>query len=400
MNSSSKNSAGMPLTRIFTVAAAVAMLSSPIRAEEATPLRYGAGVTFERDTNLFLRDEDSPGGVQSDNITTGYAYLGFDTTLSRQRLYGNFNVGAAKFNRFSEFDYDKQDINVGWEGNFPHEIRTVLSWTRSAQLANFADFLVVRRNVITRDVLRFDLDVPVVANWHLIGGLGANQSRNSDQEDQVNDLDGRSYEAGVRYVTNYGNRIDLVAQNTSTDYTERSARPWLISGYDERLYSLRLQWAVSGTSRLEGYVGYIDRTNENFERNDFSAPNFRAAWDWDPGSSLAFKLSVYRTTGAAGDNEFLTATTTALRFAPVWRATGKITLKAYVEAGSRDYLGAANASVEDRVDDFGSWSLGASYSPFRWLMLDLSYRGQSRDSNRMWLDYINHTGIATVQVGF
>ena len=372
-------------------------VSATSNAEDASPLRYGAGVIFERDTNLFLRDDEAPGGVQSDNITNAYAYLGFDTTLSRQRLFGNFNFGTVKFNRFSEFDYDKQDINVGWEGNFPHEIHTSLTWTHSAQIASFADFLVVRPNVITRNAVRFDTDFPVVANWHLIGGVGASQSRNSGTEDQLNDLDGRSYEAGVRYVTNYGNRLDLVAQNTSIEYPERTASPTLSSAYDDRQISLRAQWAVSGTSQLEGFVGYIERTNKDNKAQDFSSPNFRAAWNWDPGSSTTFKLSAYRTTGAAGDNEFLTATTSAVRLAPIWRATGKLTANAYVEAGKRDYLG--SRIDDDRADDFASWSVGLSYSPLRWLMLELTYRGQSRDSSRPNLDYVNHVGIATVQIG-
>lgn len=404
MNISSKKFARCGIASVLSVVPLV--LTPPALAEDPTPLRYGAGVTFQRDSNLFRVDSEVSGGVQSDNITNGYAYLGFDTTLSRQRLYGNFNFGKTQFSRFSQLDYDKQDIKAGWDGDFPGQVRTGLVWTRTAQLANFADLTIPRRNVITRDAVRLDLDVPVMANWHIVAAGTVNQARNSNTLDRGNDLDGRSVEGGLRYVTPYGNRLDFVGQQTNVDYTERTPNPFSDSAYRERMASLRALWAVTGASRLEGYVGYLERRNENYANRDFSGPSFRVAWTWEPAGSTVVAITAYRTMGAAGDNEFDAAVTKALRIAPVWEVTGKLSLNALLEAGQRRYIGSIfeglpiEIEAPGRQDDFQSWGVGLRYAALRWLLVDIGYRGERRDSNRYLRDYDDHTGTVTVQIGF
>lgn len=371
------------------------VLTPPALAEDPTPLRYGAGVTFQRDSNLFRVDSEASGGVQSDNITNGYAYLGFDTTLSRQRLYGNFNFGKTQFSRFSQLDYDKQDIKAGWDGDFPGQVRTGLAWTRTAQLANFADLVIPRKNVITRDAVRLDLDVPVVSNWHIVAAGVANRARNSSTFDVGNDLDGRSIEGGMRYVTNYGNRLDLVFQQTNVEYINRQAQSDADSAYEEHSASLRTVWAISGSSRIEGYGGYLERRNEHFNNRDFSGPSFRFGWTWEPTGATVIVLTAYRTMGAAGDNEYEAAVTKAVRVAPAWSVTGKLAMDASVEAGQRRYIGDT-----ERLDDFQSAGLGVRYEALRWLSVALSYRGERRDSNVVKRDYVDHAGTATVQIGF
>ncbi|WP_374511675.1 XrtB/PEP-CTERM-associated polysaccharide biosynthesis outer membrane protein EpsL [Niveibacterium sp.] len=404
MNLSSKKFARYGLVSFLSAMPLVLTLTA--QAEDPTPLRYGAGMTFQRDSNLFRLDSETPGGVQSDNITNGYAYLGFDTTLSRQRLYGNFNFGKTQFSRFSQLDYDKQDIKAGWDGDFPGQIRTGLTWTHTAQLANFADLTVPRRNLITRDAVRLDLDVPVIANWHIVAAGAANQARNSNTLDRGSDLDGRTVEGGIRYVTPYGNRLDVVGQQTNVGYIERTATPFSDSAYRERSASLRAMWAVSGASRLEGNVGYLERRNENFSNRDFSGPNFRVAWTWEPAGSTVVAVTAYRTMGSAGDNEFDAAATKALRIAPTWDVTGKLSLNAQVEAGQRRYIGSIfeglpiEIETPGREDDFQSWGLGLRYAALRWLLIDIGYRGERRDSNRYLRDYDDHTGTVTVQIGF
>ncbi|GAA5182497.1 hypothetical protein GCM10025771_31920 [Niveibacterium umoris] len=400
MTISSKNSACLSLVNVILFSA----LAVPqcAKAEDPTPLRYGAGVTYQRDSNLFRLDGEATGEVQSDNITSGYAYLGFDTTLSRQRLYGNFNIGRAHFSRFSQLDYDKQDIKTGWSGDFPGQIQTGLVWTRTSQLANFADLNLPRRNVITRDAVRLDLDVPVIASWHIVAAGTVNQSRNSNTLDRGNDLDGHSAEGGVRYVTNYGNRLDLVLQQTNVDYPNRIPQDYGDSAYHERSAYLRALWSASGSSRLEGQFGYLQRRNEHYSNQDFSGPNFKLGWTWEPSGSTVVAVTAYRTMGAAGDNEYEAAATKALRISPVWAITGKLSLAGQIEAGQRSYIGAVHdvSLVPEREDNFQSLGVSLHYDLARWLGLDLGYRGERRDSNWPQRDYIDHTGTVTVQIGF
>jgi len=210
----------------------------------------------------------------------------------------------------------------------------------------------------------------------------------------------------VRYVTAYGNRLDFVGQQTNVEYPERTPTPYSDSAYRERTASVRTLWAVTGASRLEGNVGYIERRNEHYANRDFSGPNFRLAWNWEPGGATVVAVTAYRTIGAAGDNEYDAAVTKALRVAPVWEITGKLSLNAQVEAGQRRYIGSIfeglpiEIDAPGREDDFQSWGVGLRYAALRWLLVDLGYRGERRDSNRYLRDYDDHTGTVTVQIGF
>jgi exopolysaccharide biosynthesis operon protein EpsL len=375
-------------------------------AEEGDAFHYGAGLTYAWDSNLFRQDSASPGGAPSDNLANYYGIVGFDKYIGRQELYGDFTIGRTKFSRFSELDYDNQDITTGWKGYFPHEIRTKFEWLRSQRLANFADLLVVRRNVITSDTLNLDLDVPVYANWHAVGGADLVRIRNSHELDQSNNLDGNGFEGGVRYVTPYGNRLDLVYRETESRFPDRAFTSITDTAYREHNADLRIYWQFSGSNSLEGRAGYLSRDHETLSYRNFSGPSFQLADTWQITASTMLVARIYRKMGDAGDNAFNYAVTKGVRFEPTWNTTAKISVHGALEWSDRRYLGNVYDDITglsaspDRDDKTFLGSLGVTYTPVRWMQLSADYRGERRNSNQALLDYEDHLGSLTVQLMF
>jgi len=378
----------------------------PAMAEEGDAFRYGAGLTYEWDSNLFRLDSAAPGGAPSDNLANYYGLVGFDKYLGRQELYGDFIIGRTKFSRFSELDYDNQDIRTGWKGYFPHEIQTKLEWVRSQRLANFADLAVVRRNVITSDNVALDVDVPVYANWHAVGGGSLTRIRNSHALDESNNLDGDAFEGGVRYVTPYGNRLDLVYRSAKSRFPDRVFTAITDTAYRDQSTDLRILWQLSGSNKLEGRAGYLTRNQATLVYRNFSGPSFQLADTWQPTASTTVVSSIYRRTGDVGDNSFNYAVTKGIRVEPTFNATAKISVHGAVEWWDRRYLGNVYADITglpiytDREDKTAMGTLGVTYMPTRWLQLSADYRGERRDSNQLLGDYTDHLGSVTLQLSF
>jgi len=381
--------------------------ASAVFAEEGDAFRYGGGLSVQYENNLFRRSDSSPLGTPSDTSVRAYGLLGFDKVWSRQRFYGDFVFGRVSYMDFSDLDYNREDFSAGWKGNFPHEINTQLDWKQTQSLASFSDLVIKRRNVITRDNIDGSIDVPVIANWHIVGGAGYQQSRNSNDIDKVNDLNGTYGEGGVRYATNYGNHLDVVYRELHSEYINRVASARVDAEFVERTADLRIQWAATGNNTLEGRAGFVRREHETLSYRDFAGPSFRLTDTWTLGGSTTIVTSIYRTMGAAGDTEFDYAVTKGLRIAPVYQITGKMSLTGALEWQNRRYFGSYTSDVlglqgvqsGQTYRDLQA-ELGLNYQALRWLNMRLSYTGQKRNADSALAEYTAHTVLLDAQLSF
>ncbi len=397
------------LTRFLLGASILGATSAqmPASAEEGDAFTLGGGVTYTWDSNIFRFDSSIPGAVRSDNMTNLYGIAGFDKYIGRQELYGDFLIGKTQFSRFSELDYDNQKIRTGWKGYFPHEIRTTLEWLRGQYLSSFADLQLPRRNVVTSDKIHFDLDVPVYANWHAVGGADVVRSRNSNELDKNNNRDAEGFEGGARYVTSYGNRLDLVYSTEKSRFPDRFLTQITDTAYRDQTVDLRVFWQFSGSNRIEGRVGYMSRDQETLDYRNFSGPVFRLADTWQPTASTTVVATIYRSMGQAGDNEFNYAVTKGVRIEPTWNATAKMRINGMLQWDDRRYLGnvveeltGVPSAADDREDKSWTGRIGVTWLPVRWAQLSTEYRYEQRDSNQPFLDYTDHLGLVTVQLSF
>jgi len=375
-------------------------------AEDTEGFHFGGGVNVANDSNVFRTPPTGPGAVTSVFLTTLYGLASFDRTYGQQHLFANVNFGRVFYSGgLSSYDYDNQTADAGYRLGSWQRFNVGVEWVRTAAQVNFGDTLFKVPDVVTRDALVVDVDEPVIGDWHLVGNVNGSIERYSDPLSKVSNLDRFGGQAGVRYVPVYGNRIDLSFGQIHGRYPNGATTAFSDAAYQERLADLSVSWHFSGSSRLDGHAGYLQRRNETLRFRDFSGLNSDLTWVWAPTGKLTLTLSGSRVTGAAGDVEFLTAVSKTLRLAPSWQATEKIKLETALYRSVRDYFGqglqlasGGFLPATTHIDTILGGSLTATWVMERWITFSADLRAEHRDSSLANWAYSDRIGGISVRV--
>jgi hypothetical protein len=375
-------------------------------ADDTEGFHFGGGVNVANDTNVFRTAPTDPAGVTSAWVTTLYGLAGFDRTYGQQHVFANVNFGRVLYSGgLSPYDYDSQTGDAGYRLGSWERFNVGIEWVRSVAQVNFGDTVFKVPDVVTRDSLTLDVDQPVIGDWHLIANGSASWERYSDAGSSISNLDRFGGQVGVRYVPIYGNRIDLIFGQTHGSYPNGATTAFQDAAYRDRLADLSVSWRFSGSGRLDGHAGYLQRRNETLTFRDFSGLSSDLAWVWAPTGKTTLTLSASRVMGAAGDVEFLTAVTKTLRLAPAWQATEKIKLEAAFFRSVRDYFGqglpltaGVPVPAAEHIDTILGGSVTATWVMERWLTLTADLRTERRDSNLSNWAYSDRIGALSIRI--
>jgi len=372
--------------------------------DDTTGFHFGGGISVANDSNVFRTASTDSAGVDSAFITNPYGLVSFDRTYGQQRVFANANIGRVFYGSgFTAYDYTSEAVDAGYRLGSWQRFNAGIEWLRSASQINFADTLDKSPDVFTRDTLTVDLDQPVIEDWHLVANGTGSRDRYSEPAAEPSNLDRIGGAVGARYVPSYGNRIDLLFGEFWGRYPNGAGTAFSDAAYHDRMADLSVSWRFSGTSRLDGHIGYLQRRNDTLTFRNFSGLSYDMAWVWAATGSLSTTLSGSRVTGAAGDVQSLTAVTRTLRFVPAWQASGKIKVEAGLYRSWRNYFGdviqsSPGAPVPAPVhnDAILGGSVAATWAMQRWLTLSADLRSEHRNSNLTQWAYSDR--IATVSV--
>jgi hypothetical protein len=399
----------------LTASAAFACLGNalPCAAQEwlAAPppppgFRLGVGLLWQYDTNVQRLASDTG----ADSLIYGASVLaGFDQTYGRQHVYAAADVGRVLYSQFPLYNYTQENLTAGWHMNLPASVDAEVDLAHTVQLARFADLNSTRRDVITGNDARAFVDFPVlVEQWRLVVGGDASRLRHSAGTDQQADSNTAELDAGVRYQTDLGNRVDLLARTVHANYPDAQAsslgncvpgpRSTCVSPYRDRGADLRVQWKFSGASTLSGRVGYVKRRYDLRTFSDFAGAAYDMTYLWQPTVRTSLAFLVLRQMGATGDNQYQSAVTHTYRVTPAYALTEKIHAEVQFELDQLDYLAVGNAS--SRRDRVHSARIGMAWLPRSWLQIKLSQTVEQRASNLATFDYLDHLSSLSLQATF
>jgi hypothetical protein len=417
-------------TRMRVFASAVSLLAActpfiaraQVQSAEVTPgFTWGVGETVEHDSNL----ERLPGGSPTppaDTLKTTSILGSFDETYSREEISAKANVGRVFYTRPADrqFDYTAEDIEGTLASDLPYNIDTTIKASRTAALAHFADIAQPVRDVIDTKNLSGTLAFPLAVDFRGVVDGNRVQTRNSFGAFQTQDLDVTGVDGGIRYEPTTGNDVDLVARTAHGVYPNGSPSALLSPGYRDKGVDLRADWTFSGASHLQGRVGYLKRSNDELLyavgdqvralNRDFSGPAADLTYLWQITSVTQLTFLALRETGAAGDNNYLSAVSKSFRITPNYRPTPKITLQAFADWTRRDYFSNVLQAINiqeglppgtgGRVDDNHTYDASVVWTPRRWLQASLEFRRETRDSTIDTLSFKNDIFIFSIQGNF
>lgn len=375
---------------------------------ENIQLRVGAGLRY--DSNVFR----TPSGIQatapdgstarSDSITTYNAGATVVLPVSRQQFLFSADLNRARYNRFSNLDFDGQDLRGLWRWELGPWLNGDLGASRSKYLANFATSLGTQRNIRTSDQTFFNLNYPFHPNWRVNFGATQATLTNSDPANRVSDNDTSTRNYGLQYTSGANNYVGI--QGTTLD--TRFKNPLTVGGqvfdnnYDQNSVSAVVGYSPSGITRFQGSVGRTRREPAQAGQRDITGTTGNLLFNWRPTGKTALTIDYSREFGPAVDVVTASSMARTLTIAPSWNVTAKITLLGTLRRQQRDYTDATGLVTggNARRDTINAYGLVAVYNPIDRVYVNVSAQREERSSNIANQDYTVNVMGATVQYAF
>lgn len=399
------------------ITAALALLSiqlsnSVFAAEPEDPLNFVFGADVRYEDNLFRVDEDTSLGEASkhDIAHTYSAGIKLDKLYSLQRFQVDATVTENRYQDNDFLNWKGFNYRAAWLWSLTPRVTGTLLATRNETLNNFGDFRRVDPNtgstrnlssIQTNERREFTADVLLWGGWHVVGGVSEVESRNSQSFNEVGDFTQDSAEFGGRYVFPSGTEITLVRREATGDYNRGvDLSRQLDTGYDQSETEAKLDWTITGKSRITARLGYVDREHKNFTQRDYDGMTGLLAWIWTPTGKLLINTAISRnlysfqeSNAVAGglffangyDYSYYVADTFTI--SPLWAITDKTSLRLRYDWSDRDYRGDLNPNGPTRRDIVQSMTLTAEWEAMRTLVISAVARREDRDSDRDGYDY-------------
>jgi exopolysaccharide biosynthesis operon protein EpsL len=364
-------------------------------ADEQDTFNFTAGAGMRFEDNLFrLSDPIDTGSLpgrpnRSDTIYTAKAGFKIDKTYSLQRFKIDLTATENKFQKNSFLDYTGLNYSAAWLWQLTPRISGVLLASQEQSLINFADFRSFgNKNIQTSQVKLFSIDGDLGGGWHAIGGILDIRARNSQQFTEVGDYVQQGVELGGKYVSRAENWVSLVRRESNGEYSGRVVSPvtQLDSGFKQSDIESKAYWKLTGKSRLDGMLGYVDRRHDNFGQRDYSGMVGKIQYTWEPTAKIDFKASLSRNLFSFQNNFNSYYVADTFSIGPSWEITAKTRVWARYDLSDRDYRGSI-IQVTERNDMVQSFLVGGEWKPLRTVTVGAALQRDTRASNFNRFDY-------------
>jgi exopolysaccharide biosynthesis operon protein EpsL len=354
------------------------------------PLWLSAGVSYAWDDNVFrLPDAADPQALlgtstKSDRYVSASVGVHLDKPYAQQRFRLDATASGYRYDTFSFLNSNLVQYDGAWDWHVTPRVSGTLSANRNEALVNYGDYRTPIRNIVRTQNQRFSIDGLLFGGWHLLGGVSRDETKNSVVFVQQASYRATGADAGLRYVAESGNSATVTTRSSRADYIDQPLDPanLLDDGYRRDESELRLEWMLSGKSRLNGRLTRIEYRSNHFTQRDFSGTGGSLAYQWAPTGKVSLNLSVGRDLEVYVDRFSSYAVSDTLALAPVWRISARTALRANISRVASDYRGAVvGLSGPARRDTLDSVQLAVDWFPARSVTLSASVQRDHRASN-------------------
>lgn len=392
----------MPLRRhLLCLAIAPLLLSAAdAMADADDTLNLTAAATRQHDDNLFrLPSNASP---KSENITVTSLALKVSKPYSLQRFELEASLIDYRYQNFSYLSFSATPYRAAWLWSVTPYLHGNLSMDHNEALNSFTDSTNrTIRNLNTRDNTRFDAVADLSGSWHVLGGVSQYTTRNSETVLGEGDNRVNRAETGLRHTFSSGSTLSYIARVGRGDYFNRLPLSAAPARFDESENEIRLLWALTGKTRIDARLAYLERTHDNKAGFDFDyagvVGNLNANWNITGKSfmtaTLARELASYQTINSTNTS------TDRFTLSPYWQFNAKTALRGRYDYAQRDYQGTPWVlPASNRSDTLRTATIALDWQPLRSLTISSSLQKEQRTSNLPGLDYESTTVGVTAQL--
>lgn len=370
-------------------------------ADAADTINFTAGVTQQRDSNIFrLADGVDPrplvgNSARADTMTTGTFGARVRKAYSLQQFEGDLSRVSSRYDTYTHLNNEADNARAVWRWQATPHLTGNLTFNRTQFPIGFADYAnYSTQNMRTITTQRLDADWnPFRNGWHLRGGVERTKTHNSRAfvQDEGTSIVGA--DLGVRLVFPSANWVELITLGRNGTYLGRSldTANQRDTGFRNRRTELRARW-MGGKSVVEGSVGYASRNHDHFSNRNHSGAVGSISWTWAPASTLALVTMWKRDLVSYLDAISSYYRQDVISIGPVWQASAKLKLSVKFDHTRRDFRGAVTSlPFIARQDRSNSMQIGAEWTPLRALTLGAHYIENKRDSSLPFGDFAART---------
>src|SRR6185436_485369 len=175
--------------------------------------------TLTYDSNVFRissgLDPTAAIGSSKKSDWSSLTSLGFNVNvpIGRQRIQGGYAYNIARYDRFSQLDFEGYNARALWLWEIGNQLSGQLGYTESKALADFRNFTTTTPNALKTDRAFFTAAYLLTPQWRLNLGGDAAEQRNGDPARRVNDVDVTGIDGGVTYISPAGNQIGVALRS-------------------------------------------------------------------------------------------------------------------------------------------------------------------------------------------
>ncbi len=295
---------------------------------------------------------------------TGGAIL--DKRISRQHLSANGSWSHTRFERFDQINNQAIDLRGNWNWFLGNQLEGNMGAKFDKGQAPFL-FQPAIKNITTQQTEYFNFSWRFHPSWKLHGDYTHLNFKSDNQRLRFQNRIENSFETGFDHVASSGSTIGIQYRNIQGKFTTPipiSNGIFADNNYDQNEIKGKIDWILTGKSRVEFLGGWVERKNTSLPSNDFSGLNARLTYAWQPTSKIDITLSGRRETVPIQSLNANFSVVTGASVSSNWRLTEKTKI-----SGSFSYLSQKLDRLTSQIssgkrNNIITASIGLIYAPY------------------------------------
>jgi exopolysaccharide biosynthesis operon protein EpsL len=358
------------------------------------------GDTFNYDSNVFrLPSNQSLFGLpgigndpsRGDYINSATGGLSAEYLVGQRQSF-DFDLSAAD-NRYihnTGLNNVSSSDKIAWNWAVGSALSGQVGVDYLRQLAGFINTQIYSRDILQREEYFASSRWAVGPRWTVFGGILGSKYELSDQQEVFNDSTSKVVDVGFDFATNADNLIGFDYRYTDN----RSPNAAELNGisfdpdYREDRARLLLKYALTDKTTIDASAGYQRREYPSTAIGSFSGELWRVTLLWQPTAKTQLFASTWQNLAADISAQTDYYRSRGITVSPIWTASEKISVTAYLTYEHQDYLGSnppgntlGQVEPASRRDNINSQGGTLTYTPIGPLNFTFTLAHERRETN-------------------
>ena len=304
----------------------------------------------------------------------------FDKKISRQHLSANGSWSHTRFEKFNSLNNKAIDLNGNWNWVLGNHLEGNIGTNFNKGQAPFL-FQPGIKNITTQQTEYFNFSWHFHPSWKWRGDYTHFNFKSDNQRLQFQNRIENRFETGFDYVASSGSTIGIQYRNIQGKFTMPIPISNRINNYDQNEIKGKINWLLTGKSRVEFLGGWVERRNTFLSSNDFSGLNARLTYAWKPTSKIDMRLTGRRETVAIQSLNANFAVITGINVSSNWRLTEKTKISGNFSYQSQKLDRFTNQNSNGNHNNIITASIGLTYAPYPGIEVNTSVLHNSLSTN-------------------